>query len=71
MKVGIKELAVSMEVKNKGVEFEVYDNQDVFLGDLVLTKTKLIWCPGKTKPKNGHPVTWTDFIAYMKTLPKA
>lgn len=34
MKVGIKDLAVSMEVKNNGVEFEVYDNADKFLGDL-------------------------------------
>ena len=71
MKVGIKDLAVSMEVKNNGVEFEVYDNADKFLGDLVVSKAKLVWCPGKTAVANGHPINWTDFIAYMQSLPKA
>ena len=71
MKVGIKDLAVSMEVKNNGVEFEVYDNNDTFLGDLVVSKAKLVWCPGKTAVENGHPIKWTDFIAYMQSLPKA
>lgn len=33
MKVSIKELSVSMEVKNKGIELDVYDNQDNHLGD--------------------------------------
>lgn len=70
MKVGIKDLAVTMEVKNKGVEFEVYDNQDKFLGDLVVTKSKLVWCPGKTSVENGHPIKWADFIAYTESLPK-
>ena len=71
MKVGIKDLAVSMEVKNNGVEFEVYDNADKFLGDLVVSKAKLVWCPGKTAVANGHPIKWTDFIDYMQSLPKA
>lgn len=71
MKVAIKDLAVSMEVKNKGVEFEVYGNDDKFLGDLVVTKTKLVWCPGKTAVENGHPIKWADFIAYAQSLPKA
>lgn len=71
MKVGIKDLAVSMEVKNSGVEFEVYDNNDKFLGDLVVSKSKLVWCRGKTAVANGHPINWTDFIAYMQSLPKA
>lgn len=42
MKIGIKDLAVNMEVKNKGVEFEVYDNEDKFLGDLVVSKAWLV-----------------------------
>jgi hypothetical protein len=71
MKVSIKDLAVSMEIKNKGMELEVYDNDETFLGDLVVTKTKLVWCPGKTTPENGHPIKWSDFITYMKTLPKS
>lgn len=71
MKVSIKDLAVTMDVKNKGVEFEVYGNDDKFLGDLVVTKAKLVWCPGKTLVENGHPIKWQDFISYMQSLPKA
>lgn len=71
MKVAIKDLSVSMEVKTKGVEFEVYSNDDKFLGDLVVTKAKLVWRPGKTSVKNGHPIKWSDFIAYAQSLPKA
>lgn len=70
MKVGIKDLAVSMEVKNKGVEFEIYDSDDKFLGDLVVSKARLVWCPGKTTVDNGHPIKWSDFIEFMTTQPK-
>ncbi len=71
MKVSIKDLAVTMEIKNTGIELDVYDNEDKHLGDLVVTKSKLIWCPGKTKVENGHVIKWDDFITHMKTLPKS
>ncbi len=71
MKVSIKDLAVTMDVKNSGVEFEIHDNNDKFLGDLVVTKTRVVWCPGKTPVKNGHRASWADFITYMHSLPKA
>ena len=70
MKVSIKDLAVSMEIKNTGVELDVYDSQDKHLGDLVVTKTKLIWCNAKTKVENGTAIKWSDFIAFMQTQPK-
>jgi hypothetical protein len=60
-----------MEIKNKGIELDVYDNDDKHLGDLVITKTRLTWCPGKTGVKNGHRISWNDFITYMKDRPKA
>lgn len=62
MKVSIKDLSVDMEVKNKGVEFDVYDTDDKHLGDLIVTKTGLTWCPGRTKKANGVKVSWADFI---------
>jgi hypothetical protein len=71
MKVSIKDFAVSMEVKNKGVEFEVYDNADDFLGDLVISKSKIVWCPGRTSVEHGHPINWNDFIKHMQSLPKS
>lgn len=66
MKVKIKDMAVNMEVKSKGVEFEVRKPNGTFLGDLVLTNTKLVWCEGKTSVENGVPIAWDEFIDFMK-----
>lgn len=66
MKVSIKDLAVSMEVKNKGIELDVYDNDGNHLGDLVINKTRLVWCKGRTKVENGEAITWQKFIEYME-----
>ena len=63
MKVNVKRLSVDMEVKTKGIEFEVRSpDGKTHLGDLVLNKSNLIWCPGQTQPKNGHRIRWEDFI---------
>ena len=67
MKVSVKDFAVSMEIKNKGIELDVYDNNDKHLGDLVITKSKLVWCKGRTKVENGVEISWKDFIAYMES----
>ena len=74
---GVQEAAaaqfdVAMEIKNNGIELEVRDtpaNNERHLGDLVVTKTKLIWCPGRTDPANGHKISWANFIQYARTLP--
>ena len=65
MKVSIKSFDVQMDVKNKGIEFQVYDNDNNFRGDCIVTKASLIWCEGKTPRKNGVTVSWEDFIAWM------
>ena len=69
MNVSIKDLAVSMDIKNKGIELDVYDTKGTHLGDLVITKTKLIWCNGKTKPANGKSISWTEFVTVMNGRP--
>ena len=67
MKVSIKRFNVDMEVKNSGIEFEVRNpDGKTHLGDLVLTKSALVWCPGQTRPSNGHKVTWQDFITFAE-----
>ena len=67
MKVSIKDLAVDMEIKNNGIELDVYSTDGKnHLGDLVVTKTGLIWCKGKTDRKNGRTINWKKFIAYMQ-----
>ena len=65
MKISIKSFDVDMQVKNKGIEFEVYDNGGQFRGDLILTKTNLIWCEGKKRRENGVKITWDEFISWM------
>lgn len=63
MKVGIKKLAVEMDVKNRGVEFEVRNSKGEHLGDLIVKKSGLVWCRGRTTPANGIKIKWEDFIA--------
>ena len=66
MKVYITEFNVDMEVKTSGMQLDVYDpSGDERLGDLTVTKTKLVWCSGKQHKKNGKEVTWAAFIAWM------
>lgn len=66
MKVSIKELSVSMEIKNKGIELDIYDTNNEHLGDLVVNRAMVTWCRGKTKPKNGKSLTWKKFIEIME-----
>ena len=65
MKVKVKDLAAEIELKNNGVELEIRDNDDKFLGDLIITKTSVIWCEGKKKRENGIKKSLGDFIADM------
>ena len=67
MNVSVKNFPVTMEIKNKGIELDVYDNNGTHLGDLVITKTKLVWCKGRTSVRKGKPITWTKFIEYMNS----
>jgi len=68
MKVFIKKLQVDMDVKTKGIELDVSNNDGSHKGDLYVTKTQLIWCAGKIGMKNGKKITWDDFAKYMATL---
>lgn len=65
MKVEIKSFDVKMEVKNNGIEFEVADNEGSHQGDVILTKTGLIWCKGRKRRPNGTKISWTRFIEIM------
>ena len=58
MKVSIKDFTIDMDVKTNGVEFEIRDNQNKFLGDCYVTKTGVTICPGKTSKANGKKITW-------------
>lgn len=66
MKVRIKDLSINMELGNNGVTFDVYDNDEKFLGDLRLGKATVEWCKGKTKAGNGVKVKWNDLIGFFE-----
>ena len=68
MKVKIKRFNVEMEVKNSGIEFEIRSTDGKQqLGDVILTKTGIIWCKGKPSHQNGVKVSWAEFINYMES----
>jgi hypothetical protein len=66
MKVSIKTFEVDMDVKNNGVEFDISDNQGEHIGDVILTKTGVIWCRGRTRRGNGKRFSWEQFIERME-----
>ena len=69
MQISIKEFNVAMDIKTAGVELDVKDTEGRHLGDLVVTKTRVIWCPGRTTPDNGKALNWDRFIKMMEALP--
>lgn len=70
MKVSVKDLAVSMDLGNKGIQLDVYDTQGKHLGDLRIGKAKIEWCRGKTQSGNGHTVNWHELIAWFQSRAK-
>lgn len=68
MNVKIKKFDVNVDVKTKGIEFEVRTpDGKAQLGDCRLTMTGLTWCPGKTSKKNGIMVKWPEFIDLLSS----
>lgn len=65
MIVRIKQFDVQMELKNNGIELEIRDPQDKFLGDLIVTKTQLIWCEGRTTRANGKSISLKKLMGYL------
>jgi len=66
MEVLIKSLEVDMPVTSKGLELEIGEpNSTKKLGNLVVTKTHLIWSEGRTRRENGKKVKWADFIKFV------
>jgi hypothetical protein len=67
MNISIKQFDVRMDIKNNGIELDVFTPSDEHIGDLVVNKKGLIWCRGKTSRKYGVLVTWKDFIKWMES----
>jgi hypothetical protein len=67
MKVSIKDLQISMDLGNNGIDLDVYNTKDERLGDLRIGRGKLTWCKGKTTIANGKTKTWEELIAWFES----
>ena len=65
MKVSIKDLQVNMELGNKGIELDIYDNDGNHLGDLRIGKATVEWCRGRTREGNGIKKQWAELISWF------
>lgn len=65
MKVSIKEFNVNMDLGNNGIQFDVYDNQDKYLGDLRIGRGTIEWCKGKAH--KGNKIGWPALIAFLES----
>jgi len=65
--VWTKDFSVNRDVKTKGIEFDISDGGHV--GDLIVTKTGLIWCEGKTGRATGRKISWGDLRDYYERNP--
>ena len=66
MDVSIKSFDVKMDVKSKGIEFEVRKPKGgAHRGDCLLTMTGVTWCEGRTKPENGVKISWDDLAVVL------
>jgi len=70
MQVKIKDLGIPLDVKSKGIEFDVAEKRAGHQGDLVLKMTSLIWCKGKTTRSKGVKLSWPEFTELMDNLPR-
>lgn len=68
MQVTVKDLSANMELKNKGMELQIKDNDGNHLGDLVINKAALIWCKGRTRQENGKRIAWKKFIDMVESV---
>lgn len=68
MDIRIKKFDVRMNVKSKGIEFEVRSpDGEQHVGDCYLTMTGVIWCQGKTTKENGVKISWKDLTTILAT----
>ncbi|CAM5424860.1 hypothetical protein [Eoetvoesiella caeni] len=71
MKVKVKELNAEIELKNSGMELQIHSNVGKHLGSLVVNKTRVEWCDGRTRAGNGVQISWQAFIDYANALKAA
>ncbi|MFD0988356.1 hypothetical protein [Methyloligella solikamskensis] len=69
MEVKIKSFDVDMDVKTKGIEFQVRSpDGKTHHGDLILGKGNLEWCKGRTHRGKGKKIPWKKFIEWAESV---
>ena len=68
MQVQVRSFDVDMKIKNNGIGFKVWDNEDNLLGSLYIEKARLRWCRGQTHRQNGVEIDWNTFIEWAENL---
>ena len=71
MAVTVKDLNATIELKNKGMELEIRNPKGEHQGDVVVNKTGITWCKGKTKPENGIKGSWDKLAGLLEALEAA
>jgi len=67
VKVSIKDLSVSMELGNNGIELDVYDaSGKKHLGDLRIGKATITWSKGKASV-NVVQKSWAQLIEWFQS----
>jgi hypothetical protein len=67
----IKRLTTKIDLRTKGIEVQVDDDDGQF-GDIVVAKTGIEWCPGKTHSRKGKSTRLTfDQLDLICTYDKA
>lgn len=66
MNVTIKDLQVTMDLGNNGMELQIKDNQGNHLGDLRTGKAKIEWCRGRIRSGNGIKKDWLEIIELIE-----
>lgn len=70
MQVRIKDLQVSMDLGNNGLEIEIKNNNGEHLGDLRIGRAKIEWCKGRTRAGNGIQIKLNELIKLIESTQK-
>lgn len=67
MQIKTQPFKETIEIKNSGFAFDVYNSGAKRIGDLAVTKNGLVWNNGNAQRAKGVTVKWDDFISWMQT----
>jgi hypothetical protein len=68
MQVFVKNISATIELKNNGMTFDLYETDGSYKGKIKLNRAGMVWCSGKTRLENGDKVSWYDLIEHLESL---